>query len=711
MSDLTSDELGESERTRGLAAIALKPEYRSDIDNLIRDFYVPCLRQSHTYSRAVGFFTSRGLSVAAQGLTEFIDKGGRMRLAASPLLEAEDIEAIARGYAARQDVFKKALLRQIEAVPDVATRDRLGYLAWLIAEERLEIRIAVPLSAKNVPRLGIYHEKLGIFEDRNQQVVAFTGSPNETGGGLVDNFETIDAFWSWDDPQQRVVRKRENFERLWRDDTAGLSVIEFPDAARRQLLKFKPRNKPVSEAISEELARVTGPSPHPALWEHQREAIDAWEANNRRGLMAMATGSGKTRAALSAAERCPDLRLLVVAVPRKALVEQWSSELGKHTQLPTPVLVYDDASKWQETLFTKLRAMRRPSDSRPVIVVGTIHSLSGSRFWSVMDDASFSGNALLIADEVHNIGAPSFRHALRDDFCWRLGLSATPVRHFDEEGTDAIQTYFEGTVYVFDMRSALRDGRLCPYRYHVYPAHLSDDEYEEYRFLTARILQHRGLDSATDVTLQSHNSLDGDSEEVKRLLFRRARVLKKCEGKAAALQRALEEHPLKRGLVYCADNDQMSEMAAVLQQLHILYLTYTAITPTDQRARTLESLAQGHVPALLAIDCLDEGVDVPSVNQAVIVASSSNKRQFIQRRGRILRRSPDKAYATLMDIIALPPLSVGREAKKMLNGELARAKEMAELAENKYDALNHIQAFAEQYGVLITELLTGEGDG
>ncbi len=711
MLDPVSNEVRTSERPEGLESLSLKPEYRSDTDNLVQDFYVPCLRKSQLYFRAVGFFTSRGLSVAAQGLTEFIDKGGRMRLAASPLLEPEDIEAIERGYAARQNVVKRALLRQIEAVPDAATRDRLGYLAWLIAEERLEVRIAVPLSAQNVPKLGIYHEKLGIFEDCVQRVVAFTGSPNETGGGLVDNFETIDVFWSWDDPQQRVARKRENFDRLWQNETEGLSVIEFPDAVRWQLLKFKPRNKPVSEAIAEELIKATAPAPHPELWEHQREAVDAWEANNRRGLMAMATGSGKTRAALAAAERCPALELLVIAVPRMALVEQWASELEKNSQLPSPVLAYDDASKWQETLFTKLRAMRRASDGRPVVVVGTMHSLSGNRFGSVMDDASVSGNALLIVDEVHNVGAPSFRHALRDDFCWRLGLSATPVRHFDEEGTDAIQSYFGGTVYVYDMRSALRDGRLCPYRYHVYAAHLSEDEYGEYRSLTSRIIQSRNSDGSGVVTQQSQNSLDGDPEEIKRLLFRRARILKKCESKTVALRRALEEHPFNRGLVYCADNDQMADMAGVLQGLHTVYLTYTAATPKDQRTRALESLAHGHVPVLLAIDCLDEGVDVPSVDQAVILASSSNKRQFIQRRGRILRRSADKTYATLIDIVTLPPVSVGTEAKKMLNGELARAKDMAELADNKYEALNQIQAFTSQYGVLITELLTGEGDG
>lgn len=184
----------------GLRRPSLKPEYGSDADNLVRGFYLPCLNNSRLYSRAVGFFTCRGPAIIAQGLTEFIDKGEEMRPAASPLLELDGVEATERGYAARQDAVRKALLRQIETVPDAITRDRLGYLAWLISEERLEVRIALPVSAKDVPWLGIYHERLGIFGDDIGDVVAFTGSPSETANGLVDNFEAIDTFWSWDDP-------------------------------------------------------------------------------------------------------------------------------------------------------------------------------------------------------------------------------------------------------------------------------------------------------------------------------------------------------------------------------------------------------------------------------------------------------------------------------------------------------------------------------
>jgi len=240
---------------------------------------------------------------------------------------------------------------------------------------------------------------------------------------------------------------------------------------------------------------------------------------------------------------------------------------------------------------------------------------------------------------------------------------------------------------------------------------LTDYEYAEYVQLTKKIVQYRGTAASDELTFQTHNILDNDSEEIKQLLFRRARILKKCESKIQALETVLANHPMKRGLVYCADNEQLADVTRALRSKRILHLIYTAETPGDARRSALRSLEAGHVPVLVAIDCLDEGVDVPTVDEAIILASSSNKRQFIQRRGRILRRAPGKSLATLIDIVALPPVSAGREAKRMLNGELARIKEMAELAENKHDALRSVKARASPYGVLLAELLSGEGDG
>lgn len=693
-----------------LMDLDLQTEYRSDSNDLVRDFYLPCLQRSDLYRRAVGYFTSRGLSAAAQGISALVDSDGQMLLVASPLFDPDDLEAIQQGYSARDDLVIKALLRQIESTPDSLVHDRLGFLAWLIAEERLEVRIAIPIDEHGIPRRAIYHEKLGIFSDRSGYSVAFTGSPNETAGGLVDNFETIDVFWSWDDPHGRVERKAANFDRLWKNDTTGLSVIDFPGAVRHQLLKYQPKDLPIQEPITWSPPTRVMPTLPANLWEHQVEAINAWENNSRTGLVSMATGSGKTLTALVAAQRCPNLQLVVIAVPRSGLVEQWEAAAAKHTEFPKPVLAYEKAARWQEPLFNRLRAARRRSNG-PVIVVGTMHSLSSVRFQSVLTDAGVPAHSLLIVDEVHNVGAPTFRQVLQDDFDWRLGLSATPARYFDEEGTQVILDYFGPTVYVYDLRRALSEGHLCPYHYFVYPAHLTNDEYAEYAAITQRITQLRGSLVPPGLTFQTNNSVDSDSEQIKQLLFRRAHVLKKCAAKLRALETALAEYQMKRGIIYCADNDQVADVTAMLRQKHILHLTYEAVTPLDSRRAALGSLEAGHVPILVAIDCLDEGVDVPSVDQAIIVASSSNKRQFIQRRGRILRRAAGKSIATLIDIVALPPISAGREARRMLNGELARIKEMAELAANKHDALLSVKEHAMPYGVLLTELLSGEGDG
>lgn len=693
-----------------LSELSLKTEYRSDTDDLVRDFYLPCLERSILYQRAVGYFTSRGLSVASQGVTALINGGGKMLLVASPLFDLEDLEAIERGYLARDDAVSRALLRQIESAVNSAIRDRLGYLAWLIGEGCLEIRIAVPLDQQGKPRAGIYHEKLGIFFDDQENAVAFTGSPNETAGGLIDNFEATDVFCSWRDLEGRVTNKMTNFERLWNDETARLSVQRFPEAASKELLRFRPKVSPQLEVSTWVPRSVSTPTFQSKLWDHQIEAVEAWENSGRRGIISMATGSGKTITALAAAQRCPELVMLVVVVPTTALLKQWEDELMRNSSFPLPVLVYESSNRWQDLLFSKLRALSTSSWQAPVVVVGTMNSISGSKFHSVLDDANLSGNSLLVVDEVHNIGAPTYRKALSPYFSWRLGLSATPSRHFDEEGSQAISEYFGVTVFSYDMRRAMADGLLCPYRYFVIPAHLEEAEFDEYVELTRRIIQLRGTPSG-EVTLRTDNSLDGDCAEVKKLLFRRSGILKKCRAKIDALDRALRVHPVSRGLIYCADMHQLDETHALLEQRNISHLIYTGETLERERSSALRAIKSGYVRAIIAIKCLDEGVDVPAVDEAVIMASSSNKREFIQRRGRILRKASGKSIATLIDIIALPPLAAGDRFRWMLYGELARVKEMAELALNKYDALIAVKECAAPYGVMLTDLMSGEGDG
>jgi len=335
-----------------------------------------------------------------------------------------------------------------------------------------------------------------------------------------------------------------------------------------------------------------------------------------------------------------------------------------------------------------------------------MQSLRGDRFNSVQDDAGIPKNSLLVDEEVHNVGPPTKQKIQQEKYNWRLGLSATPERNFDEEGTVVIDNYFEKTVYSYSMQQALEDNRLSPYNYYVYFAELSDEEFEEYQSLTRRIISLRGQKDQ-QTTLQTNNRIDNDTQDIETLLFRRARILKNTGSKVDVVNQIFSNYKPNRCLIYCADNNQLDSIHEILLNHHIQHQIYTANTPKEQRQSSLDAIAHGRIPVILAIDCLDEGVDVPVVDEAIIIASSSNKRQFIQRRGRILRKAPGKTIAQLMDVIVVPPPSVGTEGRSMLRGELARAKEMAELAENKYDALLNIKEHTEKYGVLLSELLLG----
>jgi superfamily II DNA or RNA helicase len=424
----------------------------------------------------------------------------------------------------------------------------------------------------------------------------------------------------------------------------------------------------------------------------------------------MATGSGKTVAALVAAELRPDLHLLVIAVPTKNLVEQWAEELRSVTDLPEPLLIYESSARWQDRLFRKIRAGHRQGWQQPLVAIGSMHSMSGDRFQSVLADAEIPDHAMLIVDEVHNVGAPTRQRILDPAYSMRMGLSATPERHHDEEGTEAIMEYFDDEVYRYSMEEALDDERLCPYNYYVYAASLSEDEYEEYLSLTRRILAARSNDTDRQTTLHTNNKIDGDSQDVEMLLFQRADILKKATAKIGLVRDILDEHPFDRGLIYCADTEQLDEVHDVLNELELVHLIYIGDTPPEKRRIALETLARGQVPAILAIDCLDEGVDVPAADTAIILASSRNERQFIQRRGRVLRTSHDKDHATIIDVLALPPASTGRDGKWMLNGELARATTMAELADNRHEALRQIKQHTQRYGVFLTELLSDDAE-
>ncbi len=708
-----------------LKDLNIQYEYRSDLDNLVDKFYIPCFTQSVDYRRAVGFFTSNGLALAAKGLAAFLKRSGHMRLVASPIFQPEDIKAISQGYEAKSNIIEKAILRQFSKefllqLSETAVA-RLGCLAWLIAEGYLDIKIALPSQDLIACNQAIYHEKIGIFTDNEGNAVAFIGSPNETVGGLVSNFESFDVYVSWDDPQGRVKRKELNFERLWADNTPGLEIFSFPEAVKKRLLEFKPKQRPVNDPESREYmidepftVPNTGyaipefkPPDNLKLFPHQEAAIRAWNSTNdiskqaiRTGFLEMATGSGKTITALCiAAQLHKDLGHLaiIVVAPTKVLVDQWSEEAGKFGL--TPIKAHSDFPAWKKEAWSSVRAFRRGHIDRIALIV-TNASFVTPEFQAIISE--IGEPTLLIADEAHNLGTERIVNCLPQYVQYRLALSATPRRYFDEEGTHLLFDYFGESVYQFTLRDAI-GVCLTPYDYFIIPVELTSDEFESYSMLTAKIGKLQAIQPQSE---ESH-------ERINRLYIKRAELISSAENKIEALFTALsslELHHLKHTFVYTSDKDpeQTNMVINLLQnRMGLLIHQFTEEETRNRQLRQdlLDRFAVGNnLQVLIAKRCLDEGIDIPPTRRGYFLASSSNPRQYIQRRGRLLRKFPGKTHAVIYDFLVLPPSDsdiIGKDiGAKVIISEFRRIVEFASTARNGETARLSIMDIARRFGIL-----------
>jgi DNA phosphorothioation system restriction enzyme len=702
-----------------LKDLELRNQYRSDRHNLLADFYIPCLERSLTYDRAVGFFSSTSLAAAAKGVSALIRVGGRMRLIASPHLSPEDADAIAKGLKQRNEVITTILLHELEQLDRLAG-DRLSYLAWLLSKELLEIKLAVH---QDPYERGIYHEKLGIFRDVNDSTVVFTGSANESAGGLIDNFECVDVFRSWrtgDD--ERIAEKIEDFQRLWENQTPKLEILEFPEAARRALLRLCPAHFPPMEQIgiksrepqgsyvasSSETPDTSTLYPVTPTWltlrPYQQQAISNWFANKGRGTLKMATGSGKTITALAiAAELYQKIQLqaLIIVCPFRHLVSQWARECQKFGL--KPILAYENVRTWQGHLSTQLYNIGSGNQAF-LTVVTTNATLMSQGFQSQL--AFFPDKTLILGDEAHNLGAKQLEKSLPRRVGLRLALSATPERHFDESGTEALFEYFGQVLEPeFTLKDAIAQGALVHYLYYPILVELTEPEVEIYAELTTKIGR----------VLAVHG-MDDDNDVLTALLMERTRLVGAAVNKLEELRTLMRQRlNSTHTLFYCGDGSvedgvsqtsqrQLEAVARLLgNEMGYRVNTYTAETSLEEREDLRQQFETGELQGLVAIRCLDEGVDIPATQTAVILASSSNPRQFIQRRGRILRPHPLKRRATIFDMIVLPP-DLGRATleieRNLLRKELDRVIEFADLADNAGEARLRLLELQSRYGLL-----------
>ncbi|MEP0912485.1 DNA phosphorothioation system restriction enzyme [Leptolyngbya sp. GB1-A1] len=701
-----------------LSDLEIQDEYRSDSCDLIQDFYTPCLENSVVYKRAVGYFSSSSMAAAAKGLTALIRSGGRMQLIASPQLSPEDANAIAQGLKQREAAITDTLLRELESEFDQVVHDRLTCLAWLLAKGFLEIKLAVP---KKIRDRGIYHEKVGIFSDSEGNFVTFMGSANESYSALIENFECIDVYCSWDMPfRRRALRKVENFQRLWDNRTENLDVLEFPEAVQQNLLRLCPREPPLIEP------RVSEPSggystsglplkgvPKIPSWlklrPYQQQAIANWFANKGRGTLKMATGSGKTITALAitaelyrtSVEQDKPLQALLIVCPYRHLVTQWAEEARQFGL--QPILAFETVKSWQGELQSQLLAVLS-ENQQFVTVITTNATLMRDSLQSQLQ--FFPKRSFIIGDEAHNLGATRLESSLPQEIKLRLALSATPERYFDERGTERLLEYFGSVLEPeFTLKDAIAAKALVPYLYYPVLVELTEPEIERYEELTSRIGRAIGIGGDAD-----------DNEILTALLMQRARIVGAAANKLNALRQIMSTRlQTSHTLFYCGDGsveDQLTEesirqleaaMALLQDELGYRVKTYTAETSLEEREELRYQFMQGILQGLVAIRCLDEGVDIPAIQTAVILASSSNPRQFIQRRGRILRPSPGKERAELFDMIVIPP-DLGRESwsieRNLLRKELKRFVEFADLAVNSGQARKVLLLLQERYQLL-----------
>ncbi|MFE5210642.1 DEAD/DEAH box helicase family protein [Streptomyces sp. NPDC056600] len=702
-----------------LRLLALNDRYRSDQEDVVASFYMPAFSAATSYSRAVGYFTSTSLALFARGIESFAERGGAMRLVASPHLDEDDVTDIERGYDVRR-VLEKATIRELDTEQPETVLDGLGILGRLIAQGRLDIKLAF---VERDGRIGIYHEKIGTFRDAVGDLVSFTGSSNETYGGLMANFESIEVYRGWvAGDGARALRLEADFEKLWSGQTPHLSVEPFPDVARDRLIKLggeRPRASlpgcddalTPSHVVAAEPARLALPA-WLTVRDYQREAVASWLRQQGRGILKMATGTGKTKTAMIAAtqlanalrQREEPLVVLVLA-PLQHLVDQWVTEIEAFGV--RPVAVYESGQKWLHTVEDQLNEARL--GQRPIVaMVATNASFASARFQSVL--GRISQPLLVIADEAHNLGSSAYRSALPFNATYRLALSATPERWFDDEGTDALIGYFGPIAFELGLGEAIEMRALCRYLYLPRLVELNDVETNLYVDLTSQIAKRLAAgDSLKDT---------GSDSPIGFLLRQRAGILGHAKGKLAQLRSDLEaRRDSWFQLIYCAQGRRPIEpgdppganqlhdvMNLVGNQLHLSAHSYISDTPRAERKRLLRRFSGGDdLRVLVAMRCLDEGVDIPDARIGYLLASSSNPREFIQRRGRLLRRADGKERAEVLDYLAVPPAGTPINfdvERALLRREFERADEFGKLSENYERTLETLRPLKERYQLM-----------
>ena len=694
-----------------LKDVALKMAYTSGDDHIVEDFYLPCFKESVRYDRAVGFFTSEILVAITEGLESFVADSGMVRLICCPRMTEEDINAIQAGYKKREDAIFETCLREIDRMPANLTNNSLNFLSWLIANQKLDIKIALPQNL-SVETFGIYHEKIGIFSDAEANAVVFSGSNNETLYGVAYNYESFDVYKSWADPE-RCNLKIEHFNNLWNNLSQGVRIYEFQDALKKRMVeKITPQE--AKYVIRKSESKIGGSSPEDflyKLWYFQKEAISEFRKKNFAGIFSMATGTGKTKTAIGALielQKSEKETFIVIVGPQNTILKQWECDINDLNFFGESFFADGTNASWPTALADKIIDFNNKK-LHSCIVYTTYNTFSSTKFTQLA--SRVQDNLVLVCDEMHWAGAATFRNGLLPNYKFRLGLSATPARYMDDEGTNLITDYFGGVIYEFPLDRALKEINpstgetfLCPYNYFPMFVALNDDELAEYQELCERIRRIYARESKSEQ----------ENEMLQRLCEKRQLVITNADAKYEAFSRLIDQlKNIKHTLVYCSPQ-QIDRAQDLLNEKFIKNHRFTGEESVSarkeygglgEREYILNNFENGNYAALVAMKCLDEGINVLQAEVGILMASTGNARQYIQRRGRLLRRAPNKKMVNIYDVLVVPYLGgvsegqLSEDEAKIIDKELKRYEEFAESANNRLAAMNIIFEMKNKFGM------------
>ena len=650
-------------------------------DNIATAFVTPMLKQAKVYKRSVGYFSSGVFETITDGIVSLARNGGNIRLIASPKLSEDDIEAIKLGYEKKEHVaanaFTDMFLSELEEMKDA----NLSLLVDLIANDILDIKIAVANS------IGDYHDKLGVFIDENDNKVAFFGSSNSSVNGYKNNYEKIRTARSWVEGEDlRVKDEEEEFDSLWNGSNPYVSTYDYKESARKNVLEVIDRRvqrKRASSAIK--------------LRDYQEEAIAAWKANNYKGFYVMATGTGKTWTAIfSAKELLKEHKsTIVICAPYKHLVKQWEEDVRTIFSDAKIILVSSENPGWDNQISQEIIRKKYNKDNQ-IIIISTIASFNMERFKRAIGKSSDS--KLLIVDEAHRFTDRS--DELKNQYEYRLGLSATPFSGSSSEKGKLLMDFFGGQVFNLPIETALERGFLVKYNYH--PVYVTATEDEEKKFNVF----------SRQIASCFINGVCINPDLLVRALRNRLRVISMAEQKIDNIDKFIKDIPDRdHFVVYCGDGKLFDDSTG--EEIRHIQAVKRALTKSDyrssqftakenmkERISLVDAFNNGEISALAAIRCLDEGINIPSIKTALILSSNDDYREFVQRRGRILRTFKDNEYADIYDVIVLPSSDMQAWAKI----ELRRFYEYARLADNWNDLKREFDAQLEDYNLSIDDI-------